>query len=74
MPTRDTLGGIVHSYQRYDPARIPPPRPPQVDLVTPAMEHMLEFGDMDELTEQQLAEAVMLDPEQIRGSGPRLPG
>jgi len=72
MPNRDTLGGIVHSYQRYDPARIPPPRPPQVDLVTPAMEHMLEFGDMDELTEEQLAEAVMLDPEQIKGLGPSL--
>ncbi len=72
MPNRDTLGGIVHSYQRYDPARIPPPRPPQVDLVTPAMEHMLEFGDIDELTEEQLAEAVMLDPEQIKGLGPSL--
>jgi uncharacterized protein with von Willebrand factor type A (vWA) domain len=72
MPNRDTLGGIVHSYQRYDPARIPPPRPPQVDLVTPAMEHLLEFGDIDELTEEQLADAVMLDPEQIRGLGPSL--
>ena len=72
MPNRDTLGGIVHSYQRYDPARIPPPRPPQVDLVTPAMEHLLEFGDMDELTEEQLADAVMLDPEQIKGLGPSL--
>jgi len=72
MPNRDTLGGIVHSYQRYDPARIPPPRPPQVDLVTPAMEHLLEFGDVDELTEEQLADAVMLDPEQIRGLGPSL--
>jgi uncharacterized protein with von Willebrand factor type A (vWA) domain len=72
MPTRDTLGGIVHSYQRYDPARIPPPRPPEVDLVTPAMEHLLEFGDVDDLTEEQLADAVMLDPEQIRGLGPSL--
>jgi uncharacterized protein with von Willebrand factor type A (vWA) domain len=72
MPNRDTLGGIVHSYQRYDPARIPPPRPPQVDLVTPAMEHMLEFGDLEELTEEQLAQAVMLDPEQIKGLGPSL--
>jgi len=72
MPNRDTLGGIVHSYQRYDPVRIPPPRPPQIDLVTPAMEHMLEFGDIDELSEQQLAEAVMLDPEQIKGLGPSL--
>ena len=72
MPTRDTLGGIVHTYQRYDPARIPPPRPPAVDLVTPAMEHLLEFGDASELTEEQLAEAVILDPEQIRGLGPSL--
>ncbi|MFM8708953.1 MAG: hypothetical protein ACKOHK_12975, partial [Planctomycetia bacterium] len=72
MPNRDTLGGIVHSYQRYDPARIPPPRPPQVDLVTPAMEHMREFGDLEELTEEQLAGAVMLDPEQIKGLGPSL--
>ena len=52
MPTRDTLGGIVHTYQRYDPARIPPPRPAEVDLVTPAMEHLLEFGDASELMEQ----------------------
>ena len=69
MPSRDTLGGIVHSYQRYDPARIPPPRPPQADLVTPAVEHLLEFGSIDELTEQQLAEAVVLDPDQIKGLG-----
>jgi uncharacterized protein with von Willebrand factor type A (vWA) domain len=69
MPHRDTLGGIVHTYQRYDPARIPPPRPPQVDLVTPAVEHLLEFGSLDDLTEEQLAEAIVLDPEQIKGLG-----
>ncbi len=72
MPTRDTLGGIVHTYQRYDPARIPPPRPPAVDLVTPAMEHLLEFGDAAELTEEQLADAIVLTPDQIRGLGPSL--
>lgn len=72
MPTRDTLGGIVHTYQRYDPARIPPPRPPAIDLVTPAMEHLLEFGDGFELTEEQLADAIVLSPEQIRGLGPSL--
>ena len=69
MPTRDSLGGVVHTYQRYDPARIPTPRPPQVDLVTPAVEHLLEFGSIDELTEEQLAEAVVLDPDQIKGLG-----
>ncbi len=69
MPTRDSLGGVVHTYQRYDPARIPPPRPPQVDLVTPAVEHLLEFGSIDEMTEEQLAQAVVLDPDQIKGLG-----
>ncbi len=72
MAHRDSLGGIVHSYQKYDPARIPPPRSPQFDMLTPAMEHLLEFGELDELTAEQLAEAVMLDPEQIRGLGPSL--
>jgi uncharacterized protein with von Willebrand factor type A (vWA) domain len=72
VPTRDTLGGIVHTYQRYDPARIPPPRPPAVDLVTPAMEHLLEFGDASELTAEQLADAIVLDPEQLRGLGQSL--
>ncbi|MDA1039944.1 MAG: hypothetical protein O3A37_06630, partial [Planctomycetota bacterium] len=67
--TRDSLGGVVHTYQRYDPARIPPPRPPQVDLVTPAVEHLLEFGSIDEMTEEQLAQAVVLDPDQIKGLG-----
>jgi len=72
MATRDSLGGIVHSYQRYDPARIPPPRPPDIDLVSPAMERWLEFWEPDELTEEELANAVMLDPEQIAGLGPSI--
>jgi uncharacterized protein with von Willebrand factor type A (vWA) domain len=74
MPTRDTLGGIVHTYQRYDPARIPPPRPPETDLASAAMEHLLEFGDLDEmqLTAEQLADAIVLDPEQIAGLGPSI--
>ena len=72
MPTRHDLGGIVHSYQAYDPARIPSPRPPQIDLVSPAMEHLLEYGELDELTPEQLASAVLLDPEQIRGLGPSI--
>jgi uncharacterized protein with von Willebrand factor type A (vWA) domain len=72
MPTRDTLGGVVHTYQKYDPARIPPPRPPESDLVSPLMEHLLEFGDVDELTDEQLAAAVELDPEQVARLGPSL--
>ena len=74
MPHRDSLGGIVHTYQRYDPARIPPPRPPAADLVSAAMEHLLEYGDSAEaeFTEEQLAAAIELDPEQFRTLGPSL--
>jgi len=74
MATRDTLGGIVHTYQRYDPIAVPPPRPPRSDLVSAAMEAMLEFGDLDdfELDPEQLADAIVLDPEQIKGLGPSL--
>ena len=49
MPTRDSLGGIVHTYQRYDPVAVPPPRPLESDLASAAMEHLLEFGDLDDL-------------------------
>jgi uncharacterized protein with von Willebrand factor type A (vWA) domain len=72
MPTRNTLGGVVHAYQKYDPVRIPPPRPTGQDFLGPIMEHALAFGDLDGLTDEQLAEAVVLDPEQIRGLGPSL--
>jgi uncharacterized protein with von Willebrand factor type A (vWA) domain len=72
MPTRDTLGGVVHTYQKYDPARIPPPRPPEADLVSPLMEHLLEFGDAEDLTEEQLANAIELDPDQIGRLGSSL--
>jgi uncharacterized protein with von Willebrand factor type A (vWA) domain len=74
MPTRETLGGIVHTYVRYDPATIPPPRPPAVDLVSGPMEHLLEYGELDELelSPEQLADAIVLSPEQVRGLGPSL--
>ena len=74
MPTRDSLGGIVHTYQRYDPVAVPPPRPLESDLASAAMEHLLEFGDLDDLnlTPEQLADAIVLEPDQIHGLGPSL--
>ncbi|AMV21075.1 hypothetical protein [Planctomyces sp. SH-PL14] len=68
----ESLGGIIHSYQRYDPQNFPSPTQPPPDLVSPAFEHMLAYGDMDELTEEQLANAVKLDINQIAGLGPTL--
>lgn len=66
------LGGIIHTYQRYDPKNFPPPTQTPPDLVSPAFEHMLAFGDMNELTDEELARAVHLDIRQIAGLGPSL--
>jgi len=71
-PRRDRLGGLIHSYQRYDPQRFPSPTQPEPDVASAAMEHMLRFGSMRRLTDEELAEAIHLDPSQIAGLGPSL--
>jgi uncharacterized protein with von Willebrand factor type A (vWA) domain len=72
MAHRNTLGGVIHTYQRYDPARFPSPTQPPPDLVTPVLEHMLMFGERRELTEEELARAIRLDPSMIAGLGPSI--
>lgn len=74
MPrSRNQPGGIVHTYQRYDPQRFPPPSGPAgPDLAGAAMDHMMMFGDRRRLTEEDLANAVKIDPSQIAGLGPSL--
>src|SRR5437868_13546275 len=69
---KQTPGGVVHTYQRYDPVNFPSPTAPPPDLVSPLMEHMLNFGDTDEFTEEQLANAIHLDASQIAGLGPSI--
>jgi uncharacterized protein with von Willebrand factor type A (vWA) domain len=65
-------GGIVHTYQRYDPLQFPSPTAPPSDVVSPALNHWLAYGNRRELTEEELARAVRLDPSQIAGLGPSL--
>lgn len=72
MTDRKSLGGIIHTYQKYDPINLPAPTQPPPDLVSPALEHFLMFGDARRLTEAELARAVRLDPSQIAGMGPSL--
>src|SRR5438309_7930987 len=72
MSERDRLGGVIHTYQKYDPVTFPSPTAPPPDLVTPAFEHLLHFGSMRRLTEEELARAVHIDPSQIRGLGPSI--
>jgi uncharacterized protein with von Willebrand factor type A (vWA) domain len=66
------LGGIIHVYQKYDPVEFPSPTTEPPDLVSPAMEHLLAYGSMRELTEEELARAIRLDPRQIANLGPSL--
>ncbi|MGO8691809.1 MAG: hypothetical protein ACLQLG_19480 [Thermoguttaceae bacterium] len=72
MKPDSRLGGIIHTYQKYDPRNIPSPTQPPPDVVSGAMEHMLAYGDLRELSEEELARAVHLDPRQIAGLGPSL--
>ncbi len=69
---RQAPGGVIHTYQRYDPQSIPSPLQPPPDVVSGAMDYMLAFGSLRELSDEQLARAVRLDPSQIAGLGPSL--
>lgn len=66
------IGGIVHTYLGYDPVKFPSPTTPPPDVAGAAMEHMLRYGSTRDLTPEELAEAVEIDPSQIAGLGPSL--
>ncbi len=72
MAAKKPLGGVIHTYQKFDPKNFPSPTAPPPDMVSSAFEHMLIYGSMRELTEEELARAVHLDPSQIAGLGPSL--
>ena len=69
---KEHLGGIIHTYQKFDPVKFPSPTAPPPDLVSPAFEHLLHYGSMRRLTEEELARAVHIDPSQIAGLGPSI--
>ena len=39
-----SIGGVIHTYQKYDPQNLPSPRQPPPDVVSGAFEHMLAYG------------------------------
>jgi uncharacterized protein with von Willebrand factor type A (vWA) domain len=63
---------VIHTYQKYDPQHFPSPTQPPPDLVAPAFEHLLQYGNYRPLTDAELARAIRLDPSQIAGLGPSL--
>lgn len=72
MSRKNNLGGVVHTYQKYDPGKFPSPTAPAIDLVSPAFEHALMYGHYRELTEDELSRAIELDPSQIANLGPSI--
>ncbi len=68
----EKLGGIVHTYQKYDPKKFPNPTTPPPDFVSPMMEQLLMYGSLRHLSEEELARAVRLDPSQLGQLGPSL--
>lgn len=72
MSKKKPIGGIVHTYQKYDPKSFPSPTQPPPDAVSPAFEHALMYGNMRRLTDEELARAIKIDPSQIAGLGPSI--
>ncbi len=72
MTRKEKIGGIIQTYMKYDPVKFPSPTQPPPDFVSPMMEQMLMYGSMRELTDEELARAVRLDPEQFKNFGPPL--
>jgi uncharacterized protein with von Willebrand factor type A (vWA) domain len=72
MSKHPAVGGIIHTYQKFDPVHFPSPTAPPPDLVSPAFEHLLMYGNVRRLSEEELARAVHIDPSQIAGFGPSI--
>jgi uncharacterized protein with von Willebrand factor type A (vWA) domain len=66
------IGGVIHAYQKYDPSSFPPPTAEPPDFVSSAFEQAMMYGRYRELSEEELARAIRLDPSQIAGLGPSL--
>ena len=65
-------GGVIHTYLKYQPQKFPSPTAPQPDMVSPLMNQMLAYGSMRELTDEEMARAIRLDPSQFQNLGPSL--
>lgn len=70
--TRKDIGGIIHVYQKYNPTQFPSPTAEPTDLVSGAFDHALTYGRYRELTEEELARAVRIDPSQFANLGPSI--
>jgi uncharacterized protein with von Willebrand factor type A (vWA) domain len=68
----ERVGGVLHTYMKYDPIKFPSPRQPPPDFVTPLMNQMMAYGSQRQLTEEEMANAIEIDPSQLGQMGPNL--
>lgn len=67
------LGGAFHTYLGFDAVRFGSARPADPgNAARGAFEHLLAMGSMRRFTDQELADAVRIDPSQIQGLGPSI--
>ena len=69
---QQSLGGVLHTYLKFDPIQFPPPRSEAPDAVGAAFNHMMMYGSMRRFTPEELADAIEIDPASITGLGPSL--
>lgn len=65
-------GGVIHTYQGYDPVNLPGPMAKPPDVASAAFEHLMMHGSLRRLTPEELVRAVRLDASQIKGFGPSI--
>ena len=69
---QNKVGGVLHTYTKYDPVKFPSPTQPPPDIISPLMNQMMSWGSARQLTEEEVANAIRLDPEQFKNLGPSL--
>jgi len=72
-PRPQPLGGVIHTYLGYDAVKFGSAQPSDASAAARgAFEHLLGYGSMRRFTEEELANAIRIDPSQIRGLGPSI--
>ncbi|MFZ4467004.1 MAG: hypothetical protein ACOYO7_08095 [Phycisphaerales bacterium] len=73
LPPDQPLGGAYHTYLGYDAVRFGSAQPSDPGAAARgAFEHMLAMGSMRRFTDEELANAVRIDPSQVQGLGPSI--
>ena len=72
MNKKNSIGGVIQTYIKYDPQKFPSPTQPPPDFVSPLMDQMLAYGSTRELTGGRAGSGRKLDPSQFKNLGPSI--